>query len=366
MPLIKEVQFFDGEALDFNDLNNSERYLRSQVFDSVLGSMSWGANWEHSVYPETTWVYALRGAGMAYYYGSAGVSMATNPGLVAIAVVNGVSATGDDVNLIGAFHAGQQYAFAANSTIPVRWDILQARVLNVSDGAETRDFKDATTGVLSSVSFNKKRTPTLTVSVKAGTVDGVEPTPDAGYIKLAAIRLNTGYAGGTARPNDVRDYRMPMGATSTRVTGRNWAITSGTWATSAELITAPATAAEARASAVVGGHHRRLMKIGLARNKIAGSTAAVSLREVNQSSTLSSAVLTLTASLMSATGFAYEEYSLTSDVPIWANGKPGRDVLLGNVTASDGLDSTLVLNYVADGVRQDQLLWARFFFAGGM
>lgn len=373
MAKIKETLYNDGESLDYTDLNEMQRFMRSQLFDSVLGSMAWNNTaWEHSTYPDVSQIYALRAGGEAYYAGSGGVSIAVNPGLLAIATVaswGGVlSGSGDDVNLISAYYEGGLFTFGANATGNPRWDILQATIANVEGGAETRDFS-TTGGVLSSQSLNKTRTATITVSVKAGTAAAspVEPTPDAGYVKLAAIRLNDGYAGGTARPDDLRDYRIPLGASAEKVIGRNMART-GTWADTGTTpigIIVPASVQSAYAVPVQSSVNRRLMRVGLAREKIASSTGAVLLGRLDYAGIWTS-ISTLTASLMVATGVAYEEYSLAADAPVWSNGRGGRNIAqLESIAAVDDADSTLALAFTSDGTRQDALLWARFIFAGG-
>lgn len=377
-PSLKDVLWTDGEEVTIDDLNDMQRFAGSQLNDAVLGSLCWSSTqWEHGTFPDASTLYCLRGGGMPYYIGALGVSMGLNPGLIAVATAGSwwSAGTGDDANFVFAYLTTNSFTFTANASGNPRYDLIQVAITNPDGDSQMRHFEDAVTGAVTSDPTNKKRTRTATVSVKEGTPAGspTVPTPDTGYLALAAVLLNDGYAGGTARPNGLIDYRVPMGATVERVFGRQFSyVASANWSLDSSgpftlSHTGGAGGDAAYASPPVGSHHKRLMKIGLCRNKNAASTSVVSLARLNLSLAETS-LLTLTSSLMVSSGIAYEEYALAADAPVWANGYTSAYNIASNglLTASDAADTFPALKYVNDGSHADAIHWARFFFAGGM
>lgn len=75
-----------------------------------------------------------------------------------------------------------------------RYDLIQADILEAASDSQSRDFKDATTGALSTQSLNKRRTWTPSVSVVEGTPSGTPsiPAPTGENARWCAVRVPDG------------------------------------------------------------------------------------------------------------------------------------------------------------------------------
>lgn len=180
---MRRINFNDGEGLTFEDLNKisqlADRNLTRRVLTSLRaagisnqpGLMLWaGSNFSLSGSDSRT-VTLTHG-----YYGQA-ETPADNDS--------------PDIALAEAASASYQLD-AATSGTAYRRDILEARIESESTAeAETRDFKDAVTGVVTTTSFNKRRRRLVTIQVKKGTdqvsenaANTNEPAVTAGFTKI--------------------------------------------------------------------------------------------------------------------------------------------------------------------------------------
>ncbi|HYC73117.1 MAG TPA: hypothetical protein VEB66_18040 [Opitutaceae bacterium] len=205
--LFTTVQFNDGEGLDFVDFNDIGRgaVLRQtdQFLSQLVGRLAAGnADPDHvgeagSNAALTSLAYTMTGGDCAIAQGSTSTRVKLLPGLL-------FQKTGNTTGTEGTFlpysvQAGDvDLTIAAGDATHPRVDIVQARLEWVSGGAVARDFMDATTGAITSTTPNKTRRVQATFSVKAGTPAATPtyPTPDAGYVLVAAVRVPAGWASG--------------------------------------------------------------------------------------------------------------------------------------------------------------------------
>lgn len=383
MSVRKELLFNDGEALDYNDLNNAQRYMRSALYDGVLAQLA-------RTHESSDW-YGTQNIGGPSFLSVLGNGLAptiTGSSLV-VSVASGecgqhgaggvLSANlGDDANMI--WHgfdtslAGTTYQFtsgAADATNP-RWDILQAKIDHTTGGAETRD-SSTVGGVLSSASFDKERQTRLTMSIKAGTAAAspTEPTPDSGYVKLFAWRIEALATAITA--DNFRDYRMPVGMTIIDMPARLWPRTGGfTESSDGMLIADGASTRTAQASP--WGHWRtgRLVAVGLASDTVAGSGATALLTKTNYAANpyTQATLLDCSAALLDNTAaFAFRGRILT-DQAIWMDGTNCPSVQGASdfaVYGSPTVKTTLYkldLRVASGATHADTFAWARFIVAG--
>ena len=209
--IISELLYNDGEALDYNDLNNAQRHARSMLYDGVHGTLARVVERDYQPQAVSSTGHAWTiGNGCQPYVSASTLTVSFTPGAIGFKA-SGVPDGTDPLFLW--YHMGlaevSLTAGAADATNP-RWDIVQIKIEHAEGSAETRDFS-TTGGVLSSVSFSKRRRTKLTASIKAGTAAAspTEPTPDAGYVKLCAIHIAA--TATVITPTTVRDYRMPVG-----------------------------------------------------------------------------------------------------------------------------------------------------------
>lgn len=94
-----------------------------------------------------------------------------------------------------------------------RYDILSVKLEKEDETPISRDFKDATTGALSTQSFAKIRGYKMTLTYTPGVPDAspVEPAVPAGEEKIARIEVPSGTPVGF---EDVIDFRYPAGNTT--------------------------------------------------------------------------------------------------------------------------------------------------------
>jgi hypothetical protein len=387
MSVRKELLYNDGEGLDFNDLNNAQRYMRSALYDGVLGYLARQHELDNNYGPTLNGPQSLRILGNSLAPSITGSSLVVTVGKGTCGQHNagGMSTSGatvgDDVNFIwhdfdtsvetATFTSG-----AASGSNP-RWDILQAKIDHTTGAAETRDFEDATTHALSSVSFDKERQTRLTMSIKAGTAAGspTEPDPDSGYVKLFAWRIETSATAITAA--NFRDYRMPVGLRIIDITGRLMARTGGfTESSDGVLVADGASTRTAIAMPQCGGapwRTGRVVAVGLASDTVAGSGASAILANADYGVNpyTSATLLDVSASLIDNTaGFAYRAVSLM-DQAVWMDGTHAPSIVgstdlqvFGTPTILTSLHK-LELRLASGATHADTFSWARFYVAGG-
>lgn len=200
---VKQVVFNDGEGVDYTDFNALQDYLLAQLHDYVEGNGAAGGNpaicytrggggpYEGSA----NTVYNL--TGLLYQYTSTAVD-----GLSAQLLVYNVAAN----ELATTLSVG-------DATNP-RIDGIFIKIEKPEDAPVNRDFKDATTGLITSESMVKTKTTTLTKVVVPGTPAATPATPatPAGYAPWAYVYVPQNHnAVYTLAGYHIRDARIPFG-----------------------------------------------------------------------------------------------------------------------------------------------------------
>lgn len=214
------VKYSDGFEIRNGDANNAQQFLRKTLFDEVLMSMSGVNGLGSQIVPMTgggsfndaailrPWGYSgamarfsstvVRVNGGMWFYKPAATVDADAP-------VCRVAATLAYTDLTVTGFAGLGGNF--------RRDIIQARVVEADESAVSRDFKDATTGVISSQTTVVRANATVDLALKQGspsaTLAGVtEPTADSGYFKIGSVLVRST---GIDNNDETYDWRIPMG-----------------------------------------------------------------------------------------------------------------------------------------------------------
>lgn len=200
----KEFLFSDGEGIDYNDLNNLQRLLRRELYDELLLELGYVGEPvpNGSVLRPFGPALAVRGQG-------AGEGRLIDI-LGGFGVWFGTGADPDYAKWPFYFAGAADVVIGVNALGGVRHDLVCARVQKVDGASESRDFKDATTGAITTQSMNKRRTQTLDYVVVAGTVVATDPNVPAGYQKIARLRLPNGFT--DVLQTYVDDYRTPFGS----------------------------------------------------------------------------------------------------------------------------------------------------------
>jgi hypothetical protein len=228
---IKDVLFNDGEGLDYNDLNNIQRYERARFYDLFLGQMMRGTVGGSDVLStcaarasiDATQLYAhgWGGAAKIFSNGAGGPNLQLKNFSGLIATYGGGALTGLAPQVL-PYHLDNEEVnptFAAADPTNPRWDLVQIKINAEAGGTSTtRDFQDAFTGALTSTSFNKRFGSSITWNVKTGTPAGspTVPTPDAGFFRLWAVFIPAAFGSNPilidtgSTLNCPRDYRLPM------------------------------------------------------------------------------------------------------------------------------------------------------------
>ena len=251
--LYSQVLLNDGEGLDFNDLNNVQRFASAQISDGLLqymvGALKPTINATTRLYDpdlggqngadtDTRYAYCLSPGQAFLRQGTTNGRIQIAPGTLFMKV--GAAAGADSTLMSYTFVGTEEWTLTNGHATNPRIDLLQMKLEYISDTATNRDFKDAITGVVTSTTPNKKRRIQCTLSVKAGTpaVIAEYPQPDAGFVPVGAVVVGNGWTTGAAAPifgvdptalNNlvVHDLRMPVNVKAYRVDPAQFHLVSG-------------------------------------------------------------------------------------------------------------------------------------------
>ena len=343
--IISELLYNDGEALDYNDLNNAQRHARSMLYDGVHGTLARVVERDYQPQAVSSTGHAWTiGNGCQPYVSASTLTVSFTPGAIG-QKASGVPDGTDPLFLW--YHMGlaevSLTAGAADATNP-RWDIVQIKIEHTEGTAETRDFS-TTAGVLSSVSFSKRRRTRLTASIKAGTAAAspTEPTPGAGYVKLCAIHIAA--TATVITPTTVRDYRMPVGyRVIDMVPGVHCSLDSQWTVDISGQVTADNNATPRRIYAQpqigVPFASGRLLAVGVSCDQVSTGGTAL-LQRVNWADTAlaTTTVKDISASVLGTTS-AYREVALW-DEAIWMDGSSSPSCQGGAGNASGYGEATI-------------------------
>jgi hypothetical protein len=209
MAINKEVQFTAGEGLVVSDLQNMQRFAKAQILDAYGRE----CRTDGSFLGNNTICFS-RGTGANVIITGLALQSSNNEGL--ILQRTGGTITGDVPDTLSYYLAPAELLTthaAAHATLE-RWDIVCLKLTEADGTSTARDFKDATTGAVTTVAQNKQRQVVLTKQVVQGTNAAVgsatEPAIPAGFMKWAAVLVPPTYATAFVANSHFRDYRVPM------------------------------------------------------------------------------------------------------------------------------------------------------------
>jgi hypothetical protein len=211
----ERVNFADGEEHDFDDFNQISRAIDARVLDQIVRGLtgSAGSEGDYEIFlddgDDAGEIFVLRGGQGFIFADPTGLGISIYPGTVfqRIASRDGLDAkflpftfeTGGPVGTLAA----------ADPTNP-RNDLVQIKLALIDDATTLRHFKEATSGLPSSAPTVPRRRVRATVSVKTGTpgVTPTIPTPDAGFVRWAVVRVPAGAT--DLEQSDVHPFQMPL------------------------------------------------------------------------------------------------------------------------------------------------------------
>lgn len=154
-----------------------------------------------------------------------------------------------------------------------RIDLIEIKVTYIDGTPTNRDFKDATTGVVTTTTPNKERWVRVTAQINKGTPSATPayPTPTAGFRAITAV-IVPATSNAPIDPGNVRDLRWPLGnvdvydvcanAMLTPVTtGNQWSYTIG-GTPAPQVAGPPAGTQSAYALCPFSGNNGRLLAVG--------------------------------------------------------------------------------------------------------
>lgn len=208
-------KFNDGMEIIHSDFNEAAQAIEKELYDRIA--------------------YELGNRQTDFFYGDSFKVTYVNSTTVQVASGVGFQTDGTQVDpeptkrlLLNAAAANKTIAAADPSNN--RIDIVSVKAARATIDTENRNFKDAGTGVVSSVSFVVEDDWAADIVVTTGTPSGspVAPSTPAGYIKIAEVTVTaaTGVSGSSAVSDSRTRYKKPS----------SWrAVTSKTAAYTADL-----------------------------------------------------------------------------------------------------------------------------------
>lgn len=209
-----------GQALTSDDLTRISPLLQQQFIDEMIYPHACAAGAIHlgpyqTAYDGGVGVFRVWpiGSYSAYPFSAGGASREVTIASGTLAVNTGDYPDGgvtlDTDRLFRVARVAETtFALAANASGLDRWDVVSVVMAEADADSESRDFKDAVTGIVStSAAFTRKRT-TATLVLTQGTPGAGEPAPSSG-VKLAAFLVPNG-ATAVSNTTGVRDYREPL------------------------------------------------------------------------------------------------------------------------------------------------------------
>lgn len=211
----------DGEGITGPDLESLQDFQRRSLADEFLYQRAGSPQNHRRAYRDE--LRPLQAALMPICNG-VDLDMAITHGSV-MAIISGSQELSDlslEPEMLWCYTNGQTLTFSAGDAALWRRDLVQARIVEAPEAQILRHFEDGITRVKTSQLVTKRTNLTVEVAIKEGglvassalaDVIAAEPAPDAGWFRIASIRVDP-----TAVLLDQRnlwDWRMPMGAGGT-------------------------------------------------------------------------------------------------------------------------------------------------------
>lgn len=208
---LKRMLFNDGEAIEFKDFNDMQKYLNCYIADMLLGHQCKTTITEQLLDVTSVFSVGVGGCITSTSIMEDPMSFHNAPGL--IGYCDDPAIDGSDAKFKWYYlQADELQLTLENGSAQPRYDILQVKIVDgVLAGQEVRDFEDGITHAITSQSLYKQYGTTLAFSIKKGTPAGSPsiPTPDAGYRELAHFYIDTSYSGNL--DGYISDVHIPMG-----------------------------------------------------------------------------------------------------------------------------------------------------------
>ena len=393
MSIVKEVLYNDGEYIDFNDANAAQRYLRSiaadiglapatRVTDNLLGVGGF-THADQVIFPSLNYAYSRYASGAPRPGGSA--RQITNLEGPLMQYTLGTGPDGTNPALLTYWAAADELLTTLDiGDADPRIDLICIKIDHVNGDSQTRDFKDATTGVISSQTFNKQRQTRLQVAVAKGTPAGspTYPAPPAGYVPWCSVFVPAGYNSTYVTTTHLRDFRVPLGWKTRRVYAHEVADGTG-W-------TKNGGASGIRSISAGSGnrivfpldfniYNERLISVSLSGQLNSGATINLNRRQYGFTAADTSGALELLKDLSSiASGSpsllqGYPTYFITPDLPtygiepIWGSGRKvpilNDDMVAANIERTTGIEIEIFASSAV--THPDTMFFVEFETAGG-
>lgn len=359
----QEILFHEGEGVDVDDMNNAQRFLRSQLSDLVVGGRVRFTEENHTPFFPVA-VLALAGTAGAPIVSATPRQISNLPGVIAQA--SGAASTGADANVLLHYVAAGELAVTLDvgDALP-RLDMILVKLEHDDDDpadAEARTVKDYATGTLSTATFVKRRKVISRVSVVKGTPAATPalPTPTSGWAIWCVVYVPAGHSS-TIDVDNVHDWRSPLGLDRQCLPVDG--LGAGLWSASGweALTSSPGVISTGVGVLYVSVSSRSRFAGRLSRLTIMGQLAGctIQLVRLNHDNSASFGGATVIADVSAAfTGGLNRPYALDTffdasgvAVPVWLNGsKAGiATVNAPKAAPNDGRMHTLAIKITSGG-----------------
>lgn len=385
----KEVLWNDGEGITFTDLNNMQRYMSAMILDGIISRMARSFGGADVQGTQTTFplVYCFCVGNDAAPYAGAGAREIKNlAGTIYQRLDN--TPDGNDPGMLAYYVTADEYGqtLAAAVTNP-RWDIVTVKLEQIdNDVADevSRDFKDATTGVVTSEDIVKKRKVKATFTVTAGAENAspVQPSIPAGHVLVAAFLVTPAMSAFDPRA-DIRDWRVPLGYRCDQVNAKSMLKNESFWTDAIFWMESTTDDAFAYALCPAGGLCR-VMGFTVAGGKMVGATASTAtlVRLPSTDQTIAPVtIVEMRSAVFPSTGFKNAEVSLAPvsesgslAYPLWSNGFTAGYAVehaqndLGSPSPPDDDQAwnTLALAFSTQDTDEIRIGWVRWHLMGAL
>lgn len=222
----KDVVFSDGEGLVFSDLLDAQRFYGSRLFEQVIsnsfgnpnsatGGQDLGSGLSTDTFQANSnigWAWALNPGAATPRNGSGNDKIRLTPGTLLQMVSN--TLTGSDTQVLAyTFSGAEEWTLGANGTANPRIDVLWMQLAQATTSSVSRDFQDASTGVVTTTTTAKVRqvTATLGVTQGAAAVSPSIPLTPAGAVPVAYAVIGNGWSSAIASSAGIT-YGLPQPA----------------------------------------------------------------------------------------------------------------------------------------------------------
>lgn len=231
----KTLLFNDGEGAEPADFNLMQKMMHSFLLDGVIQGMARDVEFNGPLLMQLTHPWVIGNA--AAPYATATTRESTNLAGVIYQRKGSGDPDGEEPEVLAYYVEDDEYGQVhAVASVNPRWDTVS--VLLEQEGAdaadqETRDFKDGTTGALSTttpVKRNKVKA-TFTTTQGAEAPSPTLPAPPGGHVRLASFLVSPGMGAFDPLIDEIYDHRMPLGNQTFDCIPQNGILTPADWLT---------------------------------------------------------------------------------------------------------------------------------------